>query len=88
MIKTCLFYVSVLSCDEDEAVRWATEVLKMSKVNCFTKLNNLIVDPPQILTGHDSYQTQSWDSSVNNVRSYFLDKESLLKSVSDWTLDI
>ena len=48
LIKTYLFYVSVLSCDEDEAVRWATEVLKMTKVNCFIKLSKLIVGPPQI----------------------------------------
>ena len=42
----------------------------------------------QILTGAESYQTQSWSYSVNNMRSYFLDKESLLEDVKDWSICI
>ena len=37
LVKTCLFYISVLSNDVEEAVRWAIEVLKLSKV-IFTRL--------------------------------------------------
>jgi len=72
LIKTCLFYISVLSCEEEEAVLWAAELLKMSR----------------ILTGAESYQTQSWSYSVHNMRSYFLDKESLLEDVKDWSICI
>jgi len=72
LVKTCLFYISVLCSDVDEAVSWAAEVLQMS----------------EILTGLESYQTKSWISTVNNVRSYFRDMEGLVESVRDWSLDI